>query len=127
MQPNISIGMWNINGLCDKVLGNKSKDKDFVTHITSHDLIFLTETWSNTTIDIPGFKTTISHTAPTRTNDSAHLSGGITLLYKNKLQEHITIVTKSKNSLWCKISKIILNSNNYSYVESTYHPKTKIL
>ena len=122
MPLNISIGMWNINGLNDKVLGNKSHDQDFVRHITSHDLIFLTETWSNTFIDIPDFKTTISHTAPPRTNNSGRLSGGITLLYKNRLKEHITTMKKSKNTLWCKISKNILNSNSDLFLCGIYIP-----
>ena len=122
MQYNISISMWNINGLHSKVLGDKTTDQDFVKHITSHDLIFLTETWSNTIINFPGFKTTIAHTATPRTNHSAHLSAGIALLYNDKLQEHITIMNKSKNSLWCKFSKNILNSNNDLFLCGIYIP-----
>jgi hypothetical protein len=40
--------MWNINGFSSSVLGDKSKNDDFLNHIKNNDFIFLTETWSNT-------------------------------------------------------------------------------
>ena len=57
MFSGISFSTWNINGLNSKVLGDKTKNKDFVDAISSIDFMFLTETWNNKDIDMPGFET----------------------------------------------------------------------
>ena len=60
MRSDISIATWNINGLFHKVIGDKSKNPDFIRSIKSNDIIFLTETWSQTNLNIPGYKTITS-------------------------------------------------------------------
>ncbi|CAB4038021.1 Hypothetical predicted protein, partial [Paramuricea clavata] len=54
---------WNIHGLASKVLGDKTKNKDFVDSAIKNDFLFLNETWSNTEINVPGFKAFVSDTA----------------------------------------------------------------
>ena len=49
MRSDIAIATWNINGLFHKVIGDKSKNLDFARSIKCNDIIFLTETWSQTT------------------------------------------------------------------------------
>jgi hypothetical protein len=111
--------MWNINGLHSKVLGDKSKNEDFINQIKTNDFIFLTETWFNTTQYVPGFKA-ISNVIPPKLNHSGRLSGGITFLFNTKFEAYDTVLKNSKHFLWCKISnqKMI-----FIYVEYTYHQK----
>ena len=63
MIPNISFSTWNINGLFNRVLGDKSKNKDFLDTIVKIDFIFQTETWTDTCCNIPGFETIASEMA----------------------------------------------------------------
>ena len=97
MPPNISFSAWNIHGLASKVLGDKTKNKDFVDSANKKDFVFLNETWSNTEINVPGFKAFVSDTAVPITNKACRISGGITLLVKTKFEKYVTIVKKSKN------------------------------
>jgi hypothetical protein len=97
MPPNISFSAWNIHGLASKVLGDKTKNKDFVDSAIKNDFLFLNETWSNTEINVPGFKAFVSDTAVPITNKACRISGGITLLVKTKFEKYVTIVKKSKN------------------------------
>ena len=57
MISEISFSTWNINGIHNKVLGDKSKNRDFVDAISNTDFMFLTETWNDQNLDIPGFET----------------------------------------------------------------------
>ena len=56
MHSSISISTWNVNGINNSVLGNKLLNNDFLHSVRDHDFIFLTETWSDNTNSIPGFK-----------------------------------------------------------------------
>ena len=116
--------MWNINGLTNRVIGDKTKNNDFLNHIKTYDFIFLTETWSKETINIPGFKATSSPVSP-KSNRRGRLSGGITLLFKNEFQSQVSIEKTTKNSLWCKVSKNLLNLQNDLYLCGIYIPPEK--
>jgi exonuclease III len=123
MRSDIAIATWNINGLFHKVIGDKSKNLDFVRNIKSNDIIFLTETWSQTTLNIPGYKTITSIKTPKLSRHKlSRLSGGITLLYKSKLEKYISVVKNSQNILWCKISKELFKSDNDLYLGGLYLP-----
>ena len=63
MFSEITFSKWNIHGLINKVLGDKTKNKDFVEAISNIDFMFLTETWNNQDINIPGFETINSNLA----------------------------------------------------------------
>jgi hypothetical protein len=56
MPHSLSFSTWNIHGLSHNVLGDKTKIKDFTDNIMKTDFMFLTETWSDKEINIPGFK-----------------------------------------------------------------------
>ena len=59
----LGISTWNINGMSNNVLGDKSKNQDVIDSTINLDSIFLTETWCNTNIDIPGFCAFVSDIA----------------------------------------------------------------
>jgi hypothetical protein len=60
MPHSLSFSTWNIHGLSYNVLGDKTKFKDFTDNIMKTDFMFLTETWSDKEINIPGFKAFVS-------------------------------------------------------------------
>jgi hypothetical protein len=82
--------------------------------------VFLTETWSKIDIDVPGFKAIVSDTAIPHTDKASHLSGGITLLIKTQFEKYVSIAKNSKNFLWCKISKDLLNTDADLFLCGTY-------
>ena len=123
---SITITAWNINGLRHRTLGNKLSNSDFTKNIKDHDLIFLVETWSNQTDSIPGFKAVSTCTATPKTNSSCRISGGITLLIKNTLQPLIYTEKLTKNFLWCRIDKSILDSPHHLFICGVYYPSRKI-
>jgi hypothetical protein len=41
MSTGISFGTWNINGIFNSVLGDKTKNKDFIDSISKIDFIFI--------------------------------------------------------------------------------------
>lgn len=88
MCSKISFGTWNINGLFNKVLGDKTKNKDFVEAIADVDFMFLTETWSNQNINIPGFEAINSNLTKSLSKTACRASGGISLLFKNKYKKY---------------------------------------
>ena len=125
MNREISFSTWNINGISNNILGDKTNNKDFVNAISNTDFMFLTETWSNQNITIPGFEIIHSTLAKSLSKTPCRQSGGISLLYKSKFKNFITIAKKTKNFLWCKISKEILNFATDIYICGTYIPPEK--
>ena len=102
----ISFSTWNVNGLSHKILGDKLQNSDFTNSINSCDFIVLTETWNRSQIEISGYN---SFTSPlNKSNSSGRQSGGISFLFRNKFQGKITLIQKSNNFIWCKLSKEIL-------------------
>ena len=63
------------------------------------DFMFLTETWSDKEINIPGFKTFVSDPTTPRTDRPSRMSGGVTLLVKLKYEKYVSIEKKTKNSI----------------------------
>ena len=88
----ISFSTWNINGVNSNVLGDKTKNKDFVDAISSIDFMFLTETWNNKDIDMPGFETINSVVIKSKSKTACRQSGGISLMFKSKFKNYVTIV-----------------------------------
>ena len=125
MTPNITFSSWNIHGITNQVLGDKTKNNDFLNDISYNDFIFLTETWSDTDINVPGFKTFTSKIIAPKPNKFCRISGGISLLVTNKFEKYVTVVKESKNTLWCKISKNDLNLNSNLCICGVYIPPEK--
>jgi hypothetical protein len=125
MSAKISFSTWNIHGLSHNVLGDKTKNKDFLNCIKNIDFLFLTETWSDKNIDIPGFKAFVSDVATSHTTRASRKSGGIALLTKIKFEKNVLPVKQSKNFLWCKVSKELLNIEKDLYLCGVYIPPEK--
>ena len=102
MISEISFSTWNINGIHNKVLGDKSKNRDFVDAISNTDFMFLTETWNDQNLYIPGFETINSIIVQSKSKTACRKSGGISLIFKSKFKNHVTIVKNTKNFLWSK-------------------------
>jgi hypothetical protein len=125
MPANLSFSTWNIHDLKHSVLGDKTKNQDFMDNLSIVDFVFLTETWSKIDIDVPGFKAIVSDTAIPHTDKASRLSGGITLLIQSKFEKYVSIAKNSKNFLWCKISKDLLNTDSDLFLCGTYIPPEK--
>jgi GMP synthase-like glutamine amidotransferase len=106
MPANLSFSTWNIHGLTHSVLGDKTKNQDFMDNISKVDFVFLTETWSKIDIDVPGFKAIVSETAMPHTDKASRLSGGITLLIKSKFEKYVSIAKNPKTFCGVKFQKI---------------------
>ena len=125
MSKSISLSTWNIHGIVNNILGDKSKIKDFTDNIMKTDFMFLTETWSDKQINIPGFRAFASDPTTNHTGKACRLSGGITLLYKLKYEKYVSIEKKTKNYIWCKVSKDLVKSNKDLFLCGTYIPPEK--
>lgn len=80
----LSFCTWNINGLHNKLIGDKTQCFDFINEITKHDFILLTETWTTIIPDNEGYCQLSIH--PQKINvgnkkNSGRKSGGVSLLY----------------------------------------------
>ena len=105
MSSRISLSTWNINGIRNKILGNKLQNNDFLESINQYDFVVLTELWNHSQIEAPGYK---SFTTPSnKTNSSGRQSGGIYLSFKSRFQNEVSLVKNSNNCLWYKITKEI--------------------
>ncbi len=124
MFNSLCLSTWNIHGIFHNVRGDKTKIKVFTNNIMKTDLMFLTETWSDREINIPGFKAFVSDPTTPHTGRARRLSGGITLLVKIKYEKHVSIVKKTKNYIWCEVSKTFLTIiETYFSVVHIYHHK----
>ena len=119
MLSGISLSAWNINGLSNKVLGDKTKNQDFVNATSNIDFLFLTETWNNRDIDMPGFEIINSVVPKSKSKAACRELGGISLMFKSKFMDYVTTVKNTKNFLWSKISKEILKNDTDLYICGT--------
>ena len=92
----LSFFTWNINGLSSKSLGDKLRNTDCLSMINSFDFIILSETWKRVSVDVEGFK--IMTTSTLKTRKGGRNSGwGLTLLYKLKFNDWISVEKESSN------------------------------
>ena len=89
------IGFWNKNGLGKE----KYQDEDFIKMVNSYDILCLTETWREDGKSLPtptGYKGKY-HNRKHKHSKAKRNSGGILVLDKNELHDHLrwsTIRTK---------------------------------
>ena len=120
MSFRISLCAWNINGISGKILGNKLQNNDFLDNINQCDFVILTELWNQSQIEIPGYKS--FRTPSNKANSSGRQSGGISLSFKSRFQNEVTLVKNSNNFLWCKITKEIWGCAKDVYICGIYIP-----
>ena len=98
----LSISSWNVNGFSQNfALSNKLSNSDFfLRYFNHHDILIFTETWSNDSCTVTGFKS-ISIPAKkygTKRKDS----GGMGFCFKTELQKGIEHISSSSHYIWCK-------------------------
>lgn len=120
--PRLSFSTWNINGLVDRVLGNKFEVCDFLNHVNRFDFIVLTETWTRRTVFVPNFKCFSSVDKPRSNSSKGRSSGGILVLYKNCFAPHVTLEKRSHNFIWFKVDKTLMGTAEDVFVCGTYIP-----
>ena len=99
----LSFFAWNINGLSSKSLGDKLQNVGCLKVINGYDFVILSETWSESNIEVAGYRSVVTGTS--KTAKSGRNSGGLALLYKNEFHDWISVDKASPNFLWYKISK----------------------
>ena len=87
--------------------------------------MFLTETWNDQNLDIPGFETINSIVVQSKSKTVCRKSGGTSLIFKSKFKNHVTTIKNTKNFLWSQISKEILSNNTDLFICGTYIPLEK--
>ena len=55
-KKRLAFSAWNINGINDRILGDKFDNLDFLSCINNLDFLVLTETWTCQTVHTPGFQ-----------------------------------------------------------------------
>ena len=118
----VSITTWNIRGVSDKVLGDKSRNDCFVESIAKNDIIVLTETWTRNDVQIAGYKNFVSTQNTDSNNRSGRLSGGVCLLFKEKFSSRVILMKTSVNFIWCKVDKSCLETELDIYICGAYIP-----
>ena len=89
ISSKLSFCAWNINGLSSKCIGSKLQNPDFLNVIDNCDFILLTEIGNCTDLEITGYKSFVQCSTPNQSRKGGRNSGGIALLFKNKLDKNI--------------------------------------
>ena len=118
------IGFWNVNGLGKE----KFEDEDFIKIVRKYDILCLSETWKEDGKVTPapfGYKAKY-HNRKQKHAKAKRNSGGILILYKTELHDHIKVVNnKDENIIWVKISKTFKGLNRDLLLGTVYiSPKT---
>lgn len=122
LHKRVAFSAWNIHGISDKVIGNKLQTDCFIDSIRNNDFIILTETWTCNEVQVSGYRSYVSVPCPAKNGSGGRLSGGVCLLYKEKLFTKITLMKSSKNYIWCKIDKSCLGTEQDIFLCGAYIP-----
>ena len=115
----ISFSAWNINGLSNKILGDKLDNNDFLDSINNCDFVALSEIWNRSHIELPEYN---SFTSLSNKSNSTGRQSGIAFFFKSKFQQYITIIQNSCTILWCKLSKEVAGYEKDAYICALYIP-----
>ena len=124
-QNRLKIGFFNINGL----VGQTSHNPKFSEILNKYDILCLCETWHTNENCIKKLKPNIPpeyqyfHNArKNKHKKSKRNSGGIIILYHQRLHKHIKIYDKkNENMLWIKIDKNDTNIDKNLYIGAIYN------
>ena len=127
-KQRLSLSTWNVNGLIDRILGDKFKNVDFINHLNKFDCLVLTETWSHKPIQIANFKCfcstqNLSVNSNTNSNNvKREISGGILIFFRNNLVAQVTLQKSTTNFVWCKVDKELMGTETYVFLCGAYIP-----
>jgi len=111
-----------VNGLARKL-----SDSDFYDIINDYDIVFLSETWlsnnSHINLDIQGFHSEHLLGNNAINTRKGRYSGGLSLYYKQTLNNHIKIVEKDQHGImWVKLCKDLFDFQQDVYICNVYIP-----
>ena len=124
-KKRLAFSTWNINGINDRIMGDKFDNPDFLSRINKFDFVVLTETWSHQTVHTPGFKcftSTTNDSNSMRITKSGRYSGGVMIFVKNNIASNVSLQKSSKNLLWCQIDKRLTGLENHIFLCGAYIP-----
>ena len=99
---------WNIHGITSKILGNKTKDPEFIKTISEWDIIGLSELHTDKPISIPGFSLIKQKIRPKR-HKGPKISGGIAVLIRDNIEDKFQLIPNNNvDSIWIKTSKTLM-------------------
>ena len=109
---------WNVHGLTK----DKKDDPHFTQIVTSSDLIFLYESWTdaNSNVDLEGY---CAHNfyRQFKHKNAKRASGGIVMYYKQHLKDGIQVVKNHFNTvIWIKLDKTFFHIDKDIYICSVY-------
>ena len=113
-KQRLSLSIWNVNGLnglIDRIIGDKFENVDFINHLNKFDCLVLTETWSHKPIRIPNVKRFCStqnlsvNSNSNSNNVKRRILGGILIFVRNNLAAQVTLQKSTTNFVWCKLDK----------------------
>ena len=100
----LTIGFRNINGLSEE----KSENDIWQKYINKFDIIFLPETWKSETsinkLQHPAGYLHVSVSRKTK-NKKGRASEGILVYYRKELSNFLSVLDKSHENIWLKLSK----------------------
>ena len=114
---SLRCALLNCQGLISKRT-NKLKSIEFQSTFESHDVILLTECWTNqfSEITVNNFESFSLHRQENK-QSSKRNSGGIVLYIRNKYVSKDTLVfTSHDDILWFKVSSSVLSLNTDLYI-----------
>ena len=76
----MSFSAWNINGLSNKILGDKLDNNDFLDSINNCDFVALSEIWNRSHIELPEYNSFTS--LSNKSNSTGRQSGRIAFFSK---------------------------------------------
>ena len=126
---NLSVCMWNIRGI-----SNKLNDSEIQKMLFDHDIIILVETMKdcNFEIDVPGF-TSYHFGGKKKHKKTKRASGGIDIMIRDSISKAITVDSPGEIIVWVTLKsnyftgatkdiKIYLPPNGTSYVSDINQP-----
>ena len=122
-EKRLAFSTWNINGINDRIMGNKFDNPDFLSRINKFDFVVLTETWSHQTVHAPAFKcftSTTNDSNSMRITRSGRSSGGVMIFVKNNIASNVSPQKSSKNLLWCQFDKRLTGLENHIFSCGAY-------
>lgn len=124
MNNELSVSMWNIQGIINEVHGLKLDVPEVKLNLQKHDIIGLVETHANSTtpINFDGYITIAQVNRPKHKNAKRY-SGGIAALVRKNLIDGISYIQSPnlpRHVIWLKLSKSFFTWINDLYLAIVY-------
>ena len=115
---DIQVLSWNVHGLGR----DKLEDTEFIEQFRGSEIIFLYETWANSSsfLDITGYKC-LNFYRKFQNRRAKRSSGGVAVFIKNEIANGVTVVKTVHDSIiWLKLDKVFFNLKEDIYLAGAY-------